>query len=297
MRQPIRQALMAGVPQVANRVFMRGAADFNTPQPVLLVVMGERVPEDPWAGASEPVEVWIYAKTLTEIDVIQSSVLAVLDSRILQETTATTAQQRYLVVHQDGGVGDYQDPDWGNALVRTVSFRVFTLGWFASTTYEPDPVVTLRQYTEATWPDTQSDPLSWNPSNANPAVYWRVDRVSQVERVNWGSWITASVRGHVLAPDQIVQETWTRRVQEKMTLLKRLRLTDGSDMEVLQNSFFDVNADPMRTGQLRMDIRWGVLDQSFETASTGEPLNRAMLATRAAPTPYIRKVSVRAVLS
>jgi hypothetical protein len=297
MRQPIRQRLVAGVPLVAGRVFMRGAADLNTLKPFLLLIIGETRPGLAFTGINPTIEVWIYAKTLTEADAVEAQVLTALDRQRVDEVSASTPSQRYFLVHEEGGSGDFQDQEWGDALVRAVAFRSFEMGWFASETYEPDPVITLRAVTEALWPETQSDPETWNPSDAAPAIYWRIDRINSFERLNWGAWYSATVRGHVIAPDQATQETYTRRVMEQFSLLNRLRLSDDSPLEILTPASLDVNADPMRDGQLRFTVRWGVLSGDFETEYTLSKINHATLAIRNAPRTYSRSISVRVALA
>ncbi|MGH2355415.1 MAG: 3'-phosphoadenosine 5'-phosphosulfate sulfotransferase, partial [Chloroflexota bacterium] len=178
----------------------------------------------------------------------------------------------YLLTHEVAAGQDFYDEDW-RAYTRAVRARAFALGWQTGTTYAPDPVAALRAWTDIQWPgQLQTDPTNWDPSDATPGLYWRLAGVTVAERGQraWGAWMDATLRAHVVAPSESARLTWARRAVETLAYTHRLTLSDGSPL-FFRELAADHEADPFRTGQVRLLGRFGVLTPPPVPAP--EPIN------------------------
>ena len=252
MREAIRQLLITAVPDVAGRVFEPQAADHTTEKPFLVVREGDEHSEADWADLSTMVEVWPYVDqtSFVSVDDIAAKVMTAL-----RFVKFDDGGEPCLSVFLDTASEDAVDEDW-KAITRCQRFRVFALGWLSGLTYDPDPVAALQTLTAGLWPAAGTDPPTCDPSDAAPGIYWRLTGVQTLQTMNWGSWMTAHLRGHIVAPTPASRLTWSRKVAE--ALPARLRLSDGSPL--LRDSVAaDPYADPMSVGQISLTARFGVL--------------------------------------
>lgn len=160
-----------------------------------------------------------------------------------------------------------QDPDY-----RGLEVVYDLIAWPSGLTYSPDPVQAFRNWATQRWPDLQVDPETWSPTDASPALYLRFAAIEGEERLQWGSWITGRFQGHILAPSPSVRVEWIRRVTEGLALDRRLNLGDGSRI-FIQRLQADSEADPFRTGQIRIQAQFGVLIPEVDQT----PLNKAYI--------------------
>jgi hypothetical protein len=254
MRATLRQLLITGVPAVAGRVFEPHAASIKTEKPFLVVREGVQDAGDPWAGVSTVVEIWPYAarESFVTIDALAAAVIGCLHRRRFAE-----GADQYLADYLGSAGQDYYDEEWG-AITRGLRFRVYALGWLGGLTYQPDPVAALRSWASNTWPELHTDPAIWAPDDAAPGLYWRLVGIAPSQMLSWGAWLDVTIRGHLVAPSAAVRLTYLRRVVEGAVTERQWILSDGSPL-LLQAIAADSEADPMRTGQLKLSARMGIL--------------------------------------
>lgn len=153
-----------------------------------------------------------------------------------------------------------------NPNFRGVELMFDLIAWPVGLTYTPDPVKALREWSSSRWSTVQVDPLTWAPTDAMPALYWRLSGASVFQMMSWGAWMTGTLNGHILANSPKSRLEWVRRIAEGVALDRFIPLEDGSKLffeSVVGNS----EADPLRTGQLTISARFGVLFNRNEGVS------------------------------
>ena len=130
-------------------------------------------------------------------------------------------------------------------------------------------VTVLKEGTPA-----QTDPLTWNPSDANPALYWRLEDVLERERLNWGSWLTGLFRGHVLAMDSDARATHLRRCVELLSNARYITIEHLSELDILDLRVRSLD-NPFRVGQIQLIARWAVNETTHDESFTGAILANA----------------------
>ena len=257
LRESVRQLLVVGVPQVGENWLEPAAASAETPTPFGILRVGEATAGQPWGGATMPIEAIPYAApdSFVALDDLVAQTVAALD-----HVTVDVGGTPYLLAHEVAPGRDFYDEDW-RAYSRTVRATAFALGWQTGLTYAPDPVASLRAWVAAQWPaQLQTDPATWDPSDATPGLYWRlagVERADRGER-SWGAWMDATLRAHVVAPSEAARLTWARQVVEALSYSHRLSPSDLSPLLFLGIAV-DHEADPFLVGQVRLAARFGVL--------------------------------------
>lgn len=146
MRAEIRARLIDQIPQVGERVFEPHMGSAATPKPFLVVKQSPQDAGEPWGDLSTPVEVWPYVDLAAfgAVDELAREIVGALDRHRLEDA----AGSQFLAVYAGEAGADFRDDLW-QALTRPVRFRVFSLGWLAGLTFEPDPVSALRAWTAA----------------------------------------------------------------------------------------------------------------------------------------------------
>src|SRR5690606_6263445 len=110
-----------------------------------------------------------------------------------------------------------------------------------------DPVATLQDWTKETWPEVQTNPATWTPADITPGIYWRMVRLTPTETTAAVNWLEAQINGHILAPSAAIRLVWVRKVTEGLIKQRRLKMSDGGPLELVQ-VVADSEADPMRRG-------------------------------------------------
>lgn len=269
MRAAIRQLLVNGVPQVQGRVYEPHAASATTQKPYLVLKVGVQDVETDWAAFSTVIEVWPYVArtTFQQVDVIANAVINTLHRARFSE-----AGEQYLADYIGTTGQDFVDDEW-DAITRGLRFRVFALGWLNGLTYDPDPVAALQNWTSETWPEVQTNPVTWTPADITPGIYWRMVRLVPVEITAAINWMEAQINGHILAPSAAVRLHWIKRVTEAIAKQRRLTMQGGGLLEFWKVTA-DSEADPMRRGQIQLTSRFGVL----QPAAEAEVLGRAVVS-------------------
>lgn len=258
MREAIRQKLIEAVPEFGGRVYEPHAADAKTKRPYAVLVQADDQEDTPWTGFRRIVEVWPYVSrtTFQKVDQLANQVVAALDKQIITDTSTGEVLSCFYI----GTTGsDFVDQEW-DAITRGLRFEVFSLAWMITGTIEPDPVAAMRNWTEQSFPELQTDPLTWHPSDEQPALYWRLAAITGMEMMNWGAWINARMVGHLLAPKAQKRVEWLKKIVPRLGLDRRTYLSDGSPL-FFESVSADSTADPFRIGQIQVMVRYGVLGE------------------------------------
>lgn len=269
MRAMIRQLLIDNVSQVEGRVYEPYVVKPNEKKPYIVLREGVQDRGADWAAFSTVIEVWPYVDrtTFQQVDALAGAVI-----NALHRARFAYSGEQYLIDYL-GTIGqDFVDDDW-NAITRGLRFRVFALGWLNGLTYDPDPVVALRTWTAATWPEVHTDPTTWSPTDTAPGIYWRLVQIAPVQVTVAVNWLEAQLVGHVLAPSPVVRLVWVRKLTEGLSKQRRLTMQDGGPLEFIRVAA-DSEADPMRRGQVRVTARFGVL----QPVAQAEVLGRAVVS-------------------
>lgn len=171
-----------------------------------------------------------------------------------------------------------------NELIIGITVLFDLLAFPVQTTFSPDPILALNNWAGNRFPELQVNPATWTPADTSPALYWRLAGIASVEPLNWGSWLTANIAGHVLAPSPISRLEWVRRLTESLALERRIILDDGSRMEILSISA-DSSSDQLTTGQVQLSVRFGIL----HFANVAQKLNVVYVNTTDGEEGVIRK--------
>lgn len=218
-----------------------------------------------WGNIVSTVEIWPFTEptSWTWMDSIESRLLTCLHRSSVRTPEPESATYLLLYLNQ---TQDVEDRTY-NAYSTGFRFQVFALAWMQERTFRPDPIETLQNWTTLTFRDVngnpllQTDPNTWEPTDARPGVYWRyVGGAAIRPRQVWGSWVNANIRGHVLAPDPRVRQEWGRRLIERLERAHTLYMEDGGPLEILEGqAALDTNTDPFRVGQVAVTMQYGVL--------------------------------------
>jgi len=143
----------------------------------------------------------------------------------------------------------------------------------------PDPVEAVNSWLGELYKDAKvigksTLPEVWTPSNDSPALYCRLSNLGEGRMKSTAAvtWIGATMRVNVMAPDEQVRSVITKKSVQILTNETRLMLNDGSPM-LIDSVTANMSADPLREGQIQIKATYGVLNEY-----TGTPLKRAFVA-------------------
>ena len=276
MREAIRQILIAGVDAVNGRVFEPHAMTAEDELPALIV--RETTVEQPgdYQASTTQIEVWPYVpqERFTDLDSIAEQVKEVLDEARLQEVTpagdVVENGKQYYVEYARTGI-DSLDERW-HGITRAVVFDVTDLTWLDQSTFSPDPILALREWTDARYSaaNVQTDPANWIPSSENPGIYWRIGGTPRIVEM-WPTWTLLELRiiGHVLMASPSKRIEWIRRVHQDLSTTRRLTLEDGSPLAI-QAAGADSEAHPIRAGQITLLVEMGALASKDAVVTVGQ---------------------------
>lgn len=265
MREEIRKLLVASLPELGSRVYEPYVPTLDIPKPYLVVKEGTQdIPND-WAGYTTTFEVWIFEKfeTFQNVDAFRDKIVAVLDNAKI-----VAGGKKYLIRYLSTVGDDFWDEEL-QALERGLVFQVFSLGWLNGETYAPDPVDALKEWTKKTWtmqdeegntiPVLQVEPDSWDPSDARPGLYWRIENFSVNNNVSSAMyWLTFNIVGHLVAADPSVRRTWLRTVAERFGDVRRIPVNTETELVIIGFSVV-MDRDPLTIGQISVQAEMGML--------------------------------------
>lgn len=294
MRTTVRRRLIDAVPSVQvldetedidyalSRVFEPHGATEETPFPFIVFGEADVDPTQATSPSSTDLEAHPYVdrETFRLLDEMHAQIRDKFDWKVF-----THDDKPYLSELLAAG-DDVLDGRWGG-LTKPVRFQVFDLSMFITETFEPDPIAGLRSWAVAQWPpqgedlvtQIQTDATTWEPSNDAPGILFRLQGIpTMLEQWNSVSWLRATLRAHVIAPDRATRLEWTRRLTEALSVARSVALGDGSYF-YLESIAADASLHAVRDGQISVQGRYGVLIPH----DTAEPLTELNLTE--APTP------------
>lgn len=253
-RDVIRELLADYVPSVKGEVWEPGAADQKVPKPFLVVREGVSTDRNSHEKQNTTFEVWPYVEraSLTDLDNLIKEVLQAINYAIV-----IVDQVPHYIQYTGTGTEDLIVEDW-DAYTKSMNFDVVALDWRIHSEIEPDPINGMVQWTNEHFPDFQTNPREWIPSAEAPAVYWRQSQVLSVEPHNWGSFINAQLRGHVISPSLEGRKKAVEQIVQELSISGRAWLSDGSPM-LFRGLTSNDGYNPFTDGQITLNVRYGIL--------------------------------------
>lgn len=254
VRDVIRDLLVEYVPSVNREVWEPGAADIKIPKPFLVVREGISNAPNSFDSTDTTFEVWPYVEraSLTDLDNLIKEVLEAINYAIIVVNGVP-----YYLQYTGTGTEDMIIEDW-DAYTKSMNFDVIALDWRTHSEIEPDPIAGMVEWTSKYF-DYQTDPKEWLPSDEEPAVYWRQSQVTSVEPMNWGGFVNAQLRGHVISPSLEIRRRATEQLVRKLMVGGHTHLSDSSVMLFRGVSSND-GYNPFTEGQITLSVRYGILD-------------------------------------
>jgi hypothetical protein len=143
-------------------------------------------------------------------------------------------------------------------------------------TFEPDPVQAMIDASTAQFgASMQTNPATWGPTDAVPALYWTVNSWEQAPktvRLNKGRLLrrwNVELRAHVLSPDAQVRLRWSREVAEWLSRKLTFVMPDGSSLDTVHTARVMPGEDPVRAGQVQVGL-------NFRTVTAADPTIRPL---------------------
>lgn len=253
MREQLRNILVENVSSVNGEVWEPSAAGPELPKPHLILRESSQDAGEPYADYTAFYEVWPYVKrtTFQNVDSLSKEVISALNRKKF-DVNGIPHYIEYV-----GSSEDVVDEEW-DALTRGLRFQIFSLAWLVHSAVEPDPVETMRSWSEKRFPMLQTDPVSWSPDDGKPALYWRQGSIDGVETTNWGAWITARLHGHIISPDRSVRRFYAEKITRRLAIDEVTRMSDKSKMRFI-NVVADDGYNPFSQGQIQLTVRFGTL--------------------------------------
>lgn len=259
VRDAIRDLLVEHVPSVKDEVWEPGAADGDIPKPFLVVREGIGNEPNSFDSTDTTFEVWPYVEreSLTDLDNLIQEVLQAINYAII-----VVDQVPHYLQYTGTGTEDMIIEDW-EAYTKSMNFDVIALDWRTHSEIEPDPIDGMVKWVDKHF-DYQTNPREWLPSDDEPAVYWRQTQVTSVEPMNWGGFINAQLRGHVISPSLEVRKKATEQLVRKLMVGGHTHLSDGSVM-LFRGVASNDGYNPFIDGQIILNVRYGVLNLKQNT--------------------------------
>lgn len=157
---------------------------------------------------------------------------------------------------------------------------VFSLMAFPiQTALDPDPIDLLNKWTEESFPNahvvnhSEQPGAAWQPTEENPAIYWRTTQITNcvwIPDTYTASWLTATIRGHIISPDFSVNNAICRDVEQRLVVAKRIIFDDDSPLMIDRRPAAIAGADPLKDGQISFEATFGVLNHKIPGARVGK---------------------------
>lgn len=255
VRDVIADLLRKHVTSINKQVWEPGAADSNIPKPFLVVREGVSNESNSFDHKSTTFEVWPYVEraSLTDLDNLIKEVLQAINYAII-----VVDQVPHYLQYTGTGTEDMIIEDW-DAYTKSMNFSVIALDWRTQSEIDPDPIDGMVKWTNKRF-DYQTNPKEWLPSDIKPAVYWRQAQVMSVESRNWGGFINAQLRGHVISPSLEIRKQATEIIVRKLLTSGHTHLSDGSVM-LFRGVTSNDGYNPFTDGQITLNVRYGILDK------------------------------------
>ena len=260
IREALWDILAKDIPELKENIWEPSAAGPQLETPHVVVRKVSDAPQaNKYAGVLHNYEVWPHVKrtTFQTLDSLATDIQKTLTDRVF-----FVGQIPHYIEYDGSSTEDIVIEDW-DLLTRALTFRIHELDWLTHLEVEPDPVEAMLRWTEKQLV-YQTNPLTWNPTDAIPAVYWRQDATVNVEQMNWGAWHTVRLHGHVISPDDRKRREAVENIVRQLSLDRLAYMSDGSYMR-FQSISADSGYDAFGQGQITLEVRFGVLKQQKRT--------------------------------
>jgi hypothetical protein len=151
----------------------------------------------------------------------------------------------------------------GLVIGTTIIFDIFAFP--SSVTSDPDPILAINHWAKELEPKISvigydKLPSYFTPQANAPAFYFRVVSMETAEETNTVAWMHCTIAGHVFAPTVADQLQWIRYIADTLAISGEVTMLDTSPM-LLRALRADTSLDPLSQGQIRMQVRFGILRQ------------------------------------
>ena len=152
-------------------------------------------------------------------------------------------------------------------------------------TSDPDPVLAMMKYIRDEYPEItvigqNTLPDFTEPSEAHPAVYFRLDSYEVGRETFTVAWLDGVVICHLFAPGASARQRWIRALMDDLACRGEVIMLDTSPM-FLRRIAADNTLDPLSAGQIRLGATWGILKRQ----KYAHRLNHVHVAEKPKPTP------------
>lgn len=145
------------------------------------------------------------------------------------------------------------------------------------TTESPDPILATNLWLKTIYQDAYVIghdvlPEIWKPTDENPALYCRLDKLGESSRMKSSAavtWIGADMQLYVMAPSEVIRSRINKSIIQLLINADKLILDDNSPM-LIDSVSGNMAANPLREGQIQIKATYGVLNEY-----TGTPLKHA----------------------
>lgn len=142
----------------------------------------------------------------------------------------------------------------------TVLFDLFAFP--VQETTDPDPILAINEYVKRWAPDALvigKDTLKrfQVATAAQPIFYFRLASLQLQRETNAVAWMDGVIAGYIYAPEE-TRLKWLKALVDVLSLDGEVTMLDTSPM-FLRGIKADSAADPLTVGQLRLQIRFGLL--------------------------------------
>lgn len=145
----------------------------------------------------------------------------------------------------------------------TVLFDLFAFP--VQETTDPDPILAINEYVKQWAPDALvigKDTLErfQIATTDQPIFYFRLASLQLQRETNTVAWMDGMIAGYIYAPEE-TRLKWLKTLVDVLSLDGEVTMLDTSPM-FLRGIKADSAADPLTVGQLRLQIRFGLLRRS-----------------------------------
>lgn len=153
-------------------------------------------------------------------------------------------------------------------LVVGISMAFDVFAFPAQATVAPDPIAAIQEYVKAWHPTVfviGKDAIKrfLSPTEKQPIAYFRLANLNSYQETNTVVWLDGTLIGHVFAPENS-RMMWLKTLSDSLAIDGEIILQDGSPM-FLRGIKADNSVSPLSEGQLRLEVRFGILRRLRET--------------------------------
>lgn len=142
----------------------------------------------------------------------------------------------------------------------TVLFDLFAFP--VQETTDPDPILAINEFVKQWAPEAlvigKDNLKQFQPfTMEHPIFYFRLATIQTQRETNTVAWMDGVIAGYIYAPEE-GRLTWLKALVDVLALRGEVTMLDTSPM-FLRGIRADSAADPLTVGQLRLQVRFGLL--------------------------------------